>query len=177
MSDKFKLKFNFQQLAHGNLELTGKVPASAFDIEDEELILYGDVEYALTIYSVSGGATMTGNVSVNLRCSCQLCLKKINLPIEIKDIYHFYEKDKKDEFDLIPDIREDILIALPLSYLCKRGCKGLCFICGSNLNLTDCDCKRTSAFYNNDAWKELNRLKTKKNKSEIKHGCSKKKKI
>jgi len=40
--------------------------------------------------------------------------------------------------DLDPIVREQVLLALPLSVLCDEECKGLCMICGQDLNVKDC---------------------------------------
>jgi len=46
------------------------------------------------------------------------------------------------EIDLAPIIREQILLALPLTVLCDPDCKGLCQVCGKNLNVEECGCDR-----------------------------------
>jgi len=38
-------------------------------------------------------------------------------------------------------LREEIFLSLPVKKLCKEDCKGLCPICGKNLNTGSCDCK------------------------------------
>lgn len=42
--------------------------------------------------------------------------------------------------DLDALLREDILLELPTKFLCKEDCKGLCPICGKNLNERMCSC-------------------------------------
>ncbi len=44
--------------------------------------------------------------------------------------------------DLDPVAREQILLALPQYPLCREGCKGLCPVCGQNLNERECGCDR-----------------------------------
>lgn len=46
------------------------------------------------------------------------------------------------EVDLAPVVREQILLALPMSALCSEGCLGLCQVCGQNLNEDACACDR-----------------------------------
>ncbi len=40
--------------------------------------------------------------------------------------------------DLDPVVREQVLLALPVSVLCREDCKGLCTVCGQELNEKDC---------------------------------------
>ena len=47
------------------------------------------------------------------------------------------------EIDLQPGLREQILLSIPPSPLCREDCKGLCPSCGKDLNEGDCGCDRT----------------------------------
>jgi len=44
--------------------------------------------------------------------------------------------------DLDPVLREQVLLALPGYPVCQDGCKGLCTVCGANLNERECGCDR-----------------------------------
>ncbi len=43
--------------------------------------------------------------------------------------------------DLTTDVREMVLLSIPLKLLCKEDCKGLCPHCGANWNHESCECK------------------------------------
>lgn len=45
--------------------------------------------------------------------------------------------------DLDPIVREQVLLALPMDVVCKDDCKGLCPMCGQNLNEKQCGCEST----------------------------------
>ena len=47
-----------------------------------------------------------------------------------------------DELDIQELVRDTLLAAQPLSNICKPDCKGLCPVCGHNLNEGDCGCDR-----------------------------------
>ncbi len=44
-----------------------------------------------------------------------------------------------DEIDLEEIVRDTILLSIPIKMLCKPDCKGLCPICGKNLNEGPCE--------------------------------------
>ncbi|WP_242394755.1 YceD family protein [Anaeromyxobacter oryzisoli] len=44
--------------------------------------------------------------------------------------------------DFDPIVREQLLLALPSYPVCKEDCKGLCPVCGANLNDRECGCDR-----------------------------------
>ena len=47
-----------------------------------------------------------------------------------------------DVADLTEMIRDTLIASQPIRNLCKEDCKGLCPICGVNLNESECDCDR-----------------------------------
>ena len=44
--------------------------------------------------------------------------------------------------DLDPFVREQLVLALPAYPVCGDACKGLCPVCGANLNDRECGCDR-----------------------------------
>ncbi len=49
----------------------------------------------------------------------------------------FYEHD---EIDLGQLMREQFYLSLPMKPLCREECRGLCSVCGTNLNRGACGC-------------------------------------
>lgn len=74
-----------------------------------------------------------------------------------------FDKDDVDlePFDgetiaLAPTVREQILLSLPMDILCKDSCKGLCTVCGQDLNERECGHDRT---VRDPRWSALKDLK------------------
>jgi uncharacterized protein len=61
--------------------------------------------------------------------------------------------------DLDPVIREQLLLALPAYPVCQEACKGLCSVCGANLNERECSCDRHVP---DPRWAGLEKLREKK---------------
>lgn len=181
---KFRLSFNFNQIEVSSLRLEGKAPASSFDIADEALVNFGDVEYNLEIIPILGGAILAGRIFVHTNRKCSRCLCEFSYDFEINSFDHFYKKEMDKNFDLIPNLREDILLFTPRNMLCSENCMGLCPICGNDLNKSECDCaKRSKEFRISEGeWNSLDALKLLKTKKQKKtkgesYGNAKKKKI
>lgn len=62
-----------------------------------------------------------------------------------------------EEVDLEPLLREQIILAVPFAPLCSEDCKGLCPVCGIDLNTGNCTCDRTPI---DPRWAALKNLKT-----------------
>ncbi|MDO4568468.1 MAG: DUF177 domain-containing protein, partial [Clostridia bacterium] len=52
------------------------------------------------------------------------------------DVYSY----SGDVIDLSPMIRDGILLNFPITSVCSPVCRGLCPVCGQNLNITQCSC-------------------------------------
>ncbi len=71
--------------------------------------------------------------------------------------------DSNDDYIEVPDYlldldeltTTDILLELPLKYLCSDDCKGLCQNCGANLNDGDCDCDKKTVDSRLEVLKQL----------------------
>lgn len=48
---------------------------------------------------------------------------------------------EKDEIDITDRIFEQIVLALPMRFICSPDCRGLCPVCGGNLNRMSCTCE------------------------------------
>ena len=107
--------------------------------------------------------------------TCQRCLEKCVLPLEIKEKSYVFYKNKPKEFtpadefylinkkdltiDLGTPIRQEIVLSVPLLMFCKSDCKGLCDKCGANLNKKDCSCAKHAPSKSNEKTKPLSNLK------------------
>jgi uncharacterized protein len=58
--------------------------------------------------------------------------------VETDDTYGY----EGEELDMLPLLRERLLLAIPYAPLCKPDCLGLCSQCGANLNDSECGCDR-----------------------------------
>lgn len=57
--------------------------------------------------------------------------------------------------DLADDVRDMIILSVPLKLLCREDCKGLCSSCGADLNTTTCGCRKETT---NLPWQGLEKL-------------------
>lgn len=58
--------------------------------------------------------------------------------------------------DMSDDVRQTVLLSVPLKLLCSESCRGLCPHCGINLNLGTCTCTEHSV---DPRWEQLIKLK------------------
>jgi uncharacterized protein len=111
----------------------------------------------------------------NARFTCDRCGIDYqgNVESKYKMVYLFRNVDEpKEETDITylspdtininitDDVRDYLILAVPMKKLCKEDCKGLCYKCGTDLNKSSCDCKQDEI---DDRWSKLLELKNKFN--------------
>lgn len=57
-------------------------------------------------------------------------------PENEEDVYHL----AGERLELSEMLREHVILATPMQPLCREDCRGLCPVCGQNLNEGRCDC-------------------------------------
>lgn len=100
---------------------------------------------------------MAGKAVYTMTMPCDRCFEITTQERETQ-LFHVLVRELSDEEDndgtfvVVPDeqldldqlLTEDILLDLPSKFLCSSDCKGLCPVCGKNLNEGDCGCQRNS---------------------------------
>jgi uncharacterized protein len=108
-----------------------------------------DLSGSARVTRTAQGLLLQVNMSAFVNAECVRCLAEFSQPLEIDftELYAFSPDSvtesgllmpENGKIDLAPVVREEMLLAIPLSPLCKPECKGLCPICGENLNETTC---------------------------------------
>lgn len=96
----------------------------------------------LSIYNTMDSFVLTGSLKGVLMLSCSRCLDKFKKQMIIKIDREIIKEDIEDisKFDLTEVLIKDLVLAIPIKMICSDNCKGLCTICGQNLNEEKCDC-------------------------------------
>ena len=106
--------------------------------------------------NMAGNIEFSGEINFSVKLMCDRCGEWY----EDKFSFEFFEilkkeLDKENDGDENPDIIfyegntvdisdivfNNIIMNLPSKHLCDEECKGLCAICGKNLNLESCNCE------------------------------------
>lgn len=100
---------------------------------------------------------ISGDVDLTVLIPCSRCLKEVPTDIHFsidKELQmtdsavsdaEMEETDYLIGLDLDIDklIYGEILVNWPMKVLCREDCRGICKVCGRDLNQGDCDCQKT----------------------------------
>ena len=129
---------------------------------DQDFRVAAPVSLEFDIFKDKQQFRLVGRIQTTLELPCGRCLEPYTSPVDQAfDLrYHphsantgegekeledddlttaFYENDAIDLGHLM---QEQFYLSLPMKPLCRVDCKGLCVVCGANLNLETCGCKR-----------------------------------
>jgi len=103
-----------------------------------------------------------------IETTCVRCLDPFFLLVEMEfeELFEFPSRYREETdlllpedgyIDLQPLYREYLILSMPIKRVCKPDCRGLCVICGANLNQETCEHhpdieKNTSIIEGEDAW-------------------------
>lgn len=134
--------------------ICGREPAASLEIDPGDLVRSeGPLSYDLTVQRVSDELVVRGALEISFGCRCARCGDDFIKNIFIAHFCRNFALTSKNEIiNLTPDVREDILLSLPMIAVCSDTCRGLCGVCGVNLNREKCKCKRQEK---KNVWKAL----------------------
>lgn len=107
-----------------------------------------DIDLDLRLESVMEGVLVSGVATVPLAGECGRCLESVDdtLTVDLQELFAYPESDtgsdddedlarmEGDLLDLEPVLRDAVVLALPLTPLCREDCGGLCVECGERLD-------------------------------------------
>lgn len=122
------------------------------------------IEFNGNIYTLDAPLHITGTITnrkeglfaniivecrINVKCDRCLDEFKYDISIPIKEYLNNSDHPEKhdvvsfyDNFDLTDIVIDNIILSLPMKFICKEDCKGLCPMCGKNLNYETCNCQQ-----------------------------------
>ena len=152
-----------------------KYAGGELNFSDERIRLVENPEISGVLTRDDEKITVKGKLAGQVQVDCDRCLQPITIPVAA-DFHLTYVTPaqyqagnvaelESDDLELsifdgegidLDDVtREQILLAVPERVLCREDCRGICPVCGTDRNLTECTCERTET---DPRWAALNDL-------------------
>lgn len=143
-------------------------PGQVIPVKEEltltEFVLGGEHIPVLDSCQVEGKISNVGNeilrfdgqAATRLEMRCARCNKPVAVPLQVEISQRFAKEETEedisgdgedsepianDHIDLENVIFHEIQLSIPMKVLCKEDCKGLCPVCGQDLNEGSCHCE------------------------------------
>jgi uncharacterized protein len=140
-----------------------------YDIEDADappldvdVMLVAPFRGHLQFMRVGQGILVRGKLATTVELECTRCLttfqsatqfeieEEFKPTLDINTGTRLVQEDGQDQATLIDErhildlgeiVRQDLMLSLPPSPVCRPDCRGLCPICGQDRNEASCDCQ------------------------------------
>jgi uncharacterized protein len=143
------------------LKIQRKVHPAAWKIDETDWKSRGDLEFELFISGNAQKAEVEGWFTAGVAANCHRCLNQFHFDLQrsfhltylAADPQRFAKEEveltglelevaylESEHLQLDEMIQEQIYLSLPMKFLCRQDCKGLCVHCGADLNEVECGC-------------------------------------
>jgi uncharacterized protein len=143
------LRLNVGYLFNKPIGTSREIPVE-FDSLTLEDLEVRNLESLVKVSRTREGLLLQVDGTANVEANCVRCLEDYFQPVdlEFEELYQFPSRHREETdlvlpndgyIDLGPLYREYLILAMPIKPLCKPKCKGLCVVCGVNLNEETCE--------------------------------------
>jgi uncharacterized protein len=159
------MQIDLRQLAEGQTRLEMELPGESVGITPADADLEAPLRLKLDLDRRGEEIWIRGHVQTKAHQECSRCLAEISENLELDfDVFcakvqspHVQSHPALDEEDggvhfhdgrtlsIDEEIREAVILGLPMRPLCDEACKGLCPRCGEDRNAGPCRCERAGA--------------------------------
>jgi uncharacterized protein len=161
------MKFNVSSILN-----EGNGTARAYDV-DEEVNSGRRINGHVRMIRTDRGLWISAHMNYAIRKSCNRCLDDATQRLEMSIEEEFFMADdlrprdcedlenmnaiigQDNILDLSQAVEHHIIINQPIQFTCSPDCKGLCSLCGTDLNQNVCKCANEPV---NTQWDNLKKL-------------------
>ncbi|MDX2226114.1 MAG: hypothetical protein SFY92_03295 [Verrucomicrobiae bacterium] len=119
------MKINLIQIPDGGMNLEGELPASIMEWEGADFRFEEPVHYDVRVQVDENGVVVYGRLWTTVQASCGRCAEYFPMSLEVKE-FAVHQETKAESVDLTGEVREDILLTLPLVPKCELTQKNTC---------------------------------------------------
>jgi len=138
--------------ARGRYSISEEVPPT------DDVTPVGPVEGELRVENIGSLLLLRGVLRALVRVNCARCLAAFELPMEIEVEEEFATETTEPDvstmdreepeasamsdfmLDVSELIRQELVASVPIAAVCREGCRGICPVCGQDLNEGTCTC-------------------------------------
>ncbi|MGE5308255.1 MAG: YceD family protein [Deltaproteobacteria bacterium] len=140
------MKINLDRLAPEPSVIEEEIAAKDLGLEDvPEIELREPIDAKAVVTRITNAVHVKLELRGKFELTCSRCANAFVKDIDKKMDLDYAVEPGQHELDLDPEIREELILGIPIKNLCKPDCKGLCIRCGENLNEGRCKCKLADA--------------------------------
>ena len=129
-------------------EVGGTLEYEILENNGDEIYFTTPISFSGELKNNNGEILASGDIEFDYKVICHRCGEEVTFSekISVNEIFSNQSSDENyllvgETLDLENMIIDNIRLSLPIKFLCKEDCKGVCTKCGINLNNEQCNCK------------------------------------
>jgi uncharacterized protein len=153
INSQVDMKIRLSEIKEGSQQITAELQSTELLLDQENFL--NPIEVELNIDKGSREISINGQVQATGQYECDRCLKQFQKLYQGRfqlivsytspqarrdDDNHLVITPTTNEIDLSEFIHDALLLSLPMKFLCREDCRGLCAHCGADLNKDHCQC-------------------------------------
>jgi uncharacterized protein len=131
------MKITVNRIPSQGLKEDAQMEPDALDLERFDVHPESAVEVSAFAMKAEREVVVQADIRCMVRLSCARCLVDFEQELSTSGTW-VYEVTPTDVIDLTDDVRQELILAYPMVPVCSPGCRGLCAVCGQNLNTGTC---------------------------------------
>ncbi len=133
-----------------NVDLLTILNNTEKEINFKGKVIFDDSDCVVDCNVEGKASSFSGQIEVRLKLDavadtkCARCLKPLQFSVKMDAEEVVGEEGVILEGTILNVdniVKNNIVSELPIRFLCKDDCKGICSSCGADLNITECNCK------------------------------------
>lgn len=138
-----------------SVDVRGSLDMGSYRVGDDDIELVSPATFDVTVTNSGTAFVAMGSVGATVKLACARCATGFEQELsgEVEGFYirpgdeegipseQEYELvESDDHVDIAPAVLAGLVFETPFVALCDEGCKGLCPLCGADLNEETCSC-------------------------------------
>jgi uncharacterized protein len=159
------MEIDLRELAQGQTQMRLELPAPSVGLKPEEVTVSGPLALRLTLDRRGDEIWIRGVIHLISLQQCSRCLADFDETLDLEfqvfcakvqnpNVVSSKAVEEEDGgvhfhdgriLSIDQEIREAVILGLPMKPLCRESCAGLCARCGEDKNQGPCRCERAAA--------------------------------
>ena len=135
------MKIKIKDIPTQGLELSQDIEPVTIGLEDSDCKCLAPLKVKGQVTKVEKTVLAHFEVESRFLFTCSRCLEAFEHTTSRELDFDYEGDDPMKTIDLGDDIRQEVIMDLPIKILCREDCRGICPACGVNLNFEKCKCQ------------------------------------
>ena len=127
------MKIHVNRIPEEGLTQHAAYDPATLDMDRDDIRLVEPFEVDAVITKADRELVVSTAIHCPVHTVCARCLVEFTQLLTPEALFS-YKIQATDVVDITEDVRQEIILAYPMVPLCRPDCKGLCAVCGQNLN-------------------------------------------